>query len=141
MCVCVCVRGLACVHQMSCRHYVCGSTRLLVLITFCSYFVVLFFFFVFLEFSPTSVPAVSFSSKKSCNKPERGDHHDPRSLCCYQKNLSTKAPIFFNTDTDSHVHTESAAAAPRVRCRKCSISSSCEDCDIWPQGLCEWPGV
>ena len=49
-------------------------------------------------------------------------------------------PFFFNTH--AHTHTQNRAAASGVWCRKCSISSSGEGCDIWPQGfnerLCVW---
>lgn len=41
-------------------------------------------------------------------------------------------PLFFFS---THTYTENRAAASRVWCRKCSISSSGEDCDIWPQGF------
>ena len=82
-------RESACARQVSCRHYVCWSTRLLVLYLF----VTIFFFF--------SLPAVSFSTE---NVEKRTTvtltvHH------YYLKNSPTEYPLFQHAHTHTHTHT------------------------------------
>lgn len=66
---------------------------------------------------------LSFSARSKVIHRET-DHHDP----CVLENT----PCF-----TMRIYTQNRAAASRVCCRKCSISSSGEVCDIWPQGFSE----
>ena len=64
-------------------------------------------------------------------------HRPPRTLLAAplsQKVHPQNTPLF---SSQPHARTQNTAAASSVSYRKCSISSSDEGCDIWPQGFNE----